>query len=347
MKKYYSFLLILCCFLFSACSTDLMVIGNYKETMIVYGLLNQSQTKQYIRINKAFLGEGNALLFAKEKDSTQFVNSLDVRLIRLIDRDTVILKPDNSIPKEEGVFYSGDQTNAIYSFDFTVKHALNPNSKYSLLVTNTSTGVTATATTSLVNNFEITNPSGGSASYLFTPKNELSRFFVDWSSHRSARMYQLIIRLIYDDYVTVNGVKDTLTKSLDWAFPSRTTSGGDNEKLTADFSAVEYLQFIGGNLKTYPELNYRRAASMHIVIVAGGEELSTYIEVNKPSTSIVQDKPIYTNIQNGYGVFSGRYYKPPYVLTIGKTKDFDSLTCGRYTKKLKFLNADGTFPPCF
>lgn len=348
MKKYYSFLLFLCCILFSACSTDLVVIGDYKETMIVYGLLDQTQPKQYIRVNKAFLGEGNALIFAKEKDSTQFINALDVRLKRLSDGKEYILKPDNTIQKMDGLFYSGDQTNAIYSFASTGPDALNANSKYALSVTNTSTGVTATATTSLVNSFEITNPSGGTGTFLFTPKNETARFYVDWLSSRTAKMYQLIIRLNYDDYVTVNGVKDTITKQLDWALPAHVTTGADGEKLSNDISTVDYLQFIGNHLSTYPELNYRRATSMHLVIVAGGEELSTFIEVNKPSTTIVQDKPIYTNIQNGYGVFSGRYYKPPYVVSIGKiTKDFDSLACGRFTRKLKFLKEDGTFPPCF
>lgn len=348
MKKYYSFLFILCCVLFSACSTDIEVIGDYKETMIVYGLLDQTQPKQYIRVNKAFLGEGNALIFAKEKDSTQFINALDVRLKRLSDGKEYILKPDNSIQKMDGLFYSGDQTNAIYSFASTGADALNATSKYTVSVTNTSTGVTATATTSLVNNFDITNPSGASGTFLFTPKNESARFYVEWVSNRTAKMYQLIIRLNYDDYVTVNGVKDTLTKSVDWALPAHTTAGGDGEKLGDNFSTIDYLQFLGSHLSTYPELDYRKATSMHLVIVAGGEELSTFIEVNKPSTSIVQDKPIYTNIQNGYGVFSGRYYRPPYLVTIGKiTKDFDSLTCGRFTRKLKFLKEDGTIPPCF
>ncbi len=50
---------------FSACSTKLDVTGNYKETMVVYGLLDQSQPKQYIKVNKAFLGEGNAFSYAQ------------------------------------------------------------------------------------------------------------------------------------------------------------------------------------------------------------------------------------------------------------------------------------------
>jgi hypothetical protein len=352
VKKHYSLLVIICCILFSACSTDLDVTGDYKETMIVYGLLDQTQPKQYIRVNKAFLGKGNALIFAKEKDSAQFVNALDVRLKRLSDGKEYILQPDKTILKQDGIFYSGDQTNAIYSFTSTGSDALNAASKYALTVTNTTTGTKATATTSLISNFEITLPSTttNSSSFSFTPKNEGSRFYVDWVSTKTAKMYQLIVRLNYKDYISVNGVKDSVVKQLDWPLPVHTTSGVDGEKMTNDFSRTEYLQYIGNNMKNYPELEYRKAINMHLIIVAGGEELTTFIEVNKPSSSVVQDKPIYTNIQNGYGVFSSRYYKPPFLLTLwgnNPAKELDSLTCGRFTRTLKFLSSDGTVPPCF
>jgi hypothetical protein len=32
------------------------------------------------------------------------------------------------------------------------------------------------------------------------------------------------------------------------------------------------------------------------------------MQVYEPSTSIVQEKPPYTNIENGIGIFSARYY---------------------------------------
>ena len=34
------------------------------------------------------------------------------------------------------------------------------------------------------------------------------------------------------------------------------------------------------------------------------------MQVYEPSTSIVQEKPEYTNIENGIGIFSARYWKP-------------------------------------
>ena len=43
--------------LFSSCESDLDINSKWEEVTVVFGLLDQSQEKQYIRINKAFLGK--------------------------------------------------------------------------------------------------------------------------------------------------------------------------------------------------------------------------------------------------------------------------------------------------
>ncbi len=133
MKKI-NYLAITLLVVISACSTDLSVIGEYKETMVIYGLLDQSQPKQYIKINKAFLGEGSALAYAQIKDSAQYVNSLNVVLKRIkngVELSSYTLSPDNTISKAPGTFYAPDQQNAIYSLT-TPSGTLNPDSDYQL-----------------------------------------------------------------------------------------------------------------------------------------------------------------------------------------------------------------------
>ena len=39
----------------------------------------------------------------------------------------------------------------------------------------------------------------------------------------------------------------------------------------------------------------------------GTQDLKTYIDVNEPITGIVQERPQFTNINNGIGLFSSRY----------------------------------------
>ena len=75
MKNYIKLVLFVAVFstLFS-CKNTLEVNAPWKETTVVYGLLNVHDTVQYIKINKAFLGNGNEMSFAKVADSINYGN---------------------------------------------------------------------------------------------------------------------------------------------------------------------------------------------------------------------------------------------------------------------------------
>jgi hypothetical protein len=329
--------------LFSACSTDLDVNGEWKETMVVYGLLDQAQPKQYIKINKAFLGEGNALEYAQIKDSVQYVNSLVVKLKRVSDGTEYTLSPDATKPKDAGTFFSTDQANAIYSAAVPIVTT----SQYQLIIRNSETGEEVTSQTPIVNDFTYSKPPASSTSFYFiVPSSDNYRFYVEWSSAKNARLYQMVVRFNYIDS-TVTGNDTTY---LDWIFPVKKTNGlSGGELLSYDFRGHDYLQYIGNKLCnscTQPtDLIARRALKTELLMYSAADDLSTFIDVNKPSTGIIQTKPEFTNINNGLGIFSARYSKAPYSRVLEKNT-LDSLACGRYTKRLKFLNFANALPAC-
>ena len=53
MKKMYLLLIVI---IIIGCDTDFDVNADWKETTVVYGLLDASLDTQYIRINKGYLG---------------------------------------------------------------------------------------------------------------------------------------------------------------------------------------------------------------------------------------------------------------------------------------------------
>ena len=57
---------------FSACSTEIEVNAEWKDVTVVFGLLDVSDTIQYIKISKAFLGEEDAFVMAQEPDSLYY-----------------------------------------------------------------------------------------------------------------------------------------------------------------------------------------------------------------------------------------------------------------------------------
>lgn len=339
MKKRIAYLLLVSTTLFSACSTDLAVIGDYKETIVVYGLLDQSQPKQYIKINKAFLGEGNAFGYAKVKDSTQFVNSLNVVLKSIkngVELNSYNLSPDNTILKAPGTFYAPDQTNAIYSFASTGGNTLNSDNEYKLIIKNNETGVEVSSQTSLITDFgNLTSPSSIAPSFnCIVSNNNNFQYQIRWQSGKNAKIYQVVIRLNYIDSTTSGNFQ----KQLDWIFPEQKTQGlAGGEVIKNDFTGQGFLQFIGNQLGDFSGLQGRRPENVDIIVIAGGDDLSTFIEVNKPSTGIVQEKPEFTNITNGLGILSSRYSKSSFSKPMA-FKTWDSLSCGQYTRDLKFSN---------
>ncbi|MES2592945.1 MAG: hypothetical protein V4608_13770 [Bacteroidota bacterium] len=341
MKNRINYIILASIALFSACSTDLEVIGDYKETMVVYGLLDQSQTKQYIKVNKAFLGEGGAFGYAQVKDSVQFSNSLNVVLKRLKTGAELNLTADNTIPKVPGVFYAPDQQNAIYSIS-TPAGFLTTDSDYQLIVKSNETGTTVSAQTSLLTDAVFTTPSPGSPFFGFILSSNASyQFPIRWTSGKNARLYQLIVRFNYIDSTSGGNI----TQRLDWVFPEQKTqklSGG--EQMKGDFQGQAFLKFVGNQLSDYSGLYARRALNAELILVAGGDDLNTFIEVNKPSTTIVQEKPEFTNITNGLGVFSSRYSKAPFSKPLAAIT-WDSLACGQYTADLRFLDHFGLACP--
>ena len=67
MKKLFLSLSVLAVVLgFNACSTDVDLYADYKDTPIIYGLLDASVDTNYIRINRAFSGSNENHIDATE-----------------------------------------------------------------------------------------------------------------------------------------------------------------------------------------------------------------------------------------------------------------------------------------
>src|ERR1041384_3099859 len=68
-----------------ACRNDLKLNAPYREMPSIYAVLNPDDTVQIIRINKVFLGEGDANVMAKVADSVNYgTDELTVTLTRSV-----------------------------------------------------------------------------------------------------------------------------------------------------------------------------------------------------------------------------------------------------------------------
>lgn len=322
-------------FLFSMCSTELDLLDDWTETTVVYGLLDQNQPKQYIRIQKAFLGPDNAFDMAQQYDSINYVTQLNVRMERLFGDgiDSVIyFQPDTVYNKQPGDFYA--PMYVIYSYPQSSTW-FSPSYRYRLVINNASTGHEVTSTTNVVESFDITYPAFGTIG--FASNNVNYRVELRWEPARNAMLYQVVMRFHYTE-VDIDSVY-TPRQTSDYVLGEVMASSSQVSYESLKFHPDDFYRFVGGNIDENDNVVWRRCDSVRFYVYACGEELYNYIAINGPSSSLVQEKPQYTNIDKGLGVYSARTStNNAYGLP---NQSVDSLSRGRFTCHLKFRDHNG------
>jgi len=286
-----------------SCEEEFEINAPYQDITVVYGLIDQADDSIFIKINKAFLGEGDVMEMAKIEDSSQYVTGLQAvieewnngSMVRSYSLDTITLSN-----KEGGTFYNP------YQIVYYTPYEPGENLQYRLKINIGEKEVTAS--TNLVNDFSITKPSAGSKFIQFKPDTEGE---VEWNSAAYGRRYEVIMRFKYKEVLFDD--PDTVYTYIDWGLgikKSKDTDGGDEMKIgynNSSFYTIIKDRIPYDDPGAEANVKERYTNDLDVIISVAAEELNTYMEVNEPSNSIVQDKPEYTNITNGIGIFSSRF----------------------------------------
>jgi hypothetical protein len=287
-----------------SCNKKLEVNADWRDITVVYGLLNQAEDTTYIKITKAFLGEGDAMMFAKIADSSIYPDKLDVRLEEwsgstlvktYTDFDTITRQKDQDTAS---VFYPG---NLVY---YKVTGHLNENNTFWLKIRHKKTGVVDSAVTKLVHNFEVVTPDPfiKLVDYL-----KGSNFTVQYYPAYGGKRYQLIIRFHYLEF---KGGLQT-EKTVNWAVFSDLQVTDpyviSTEPILNSFRGDLFYSALRSGIPYDPDVSERLARYVDYVFSVASEDLNTYMEATEPSLSIIQERPSFSNIFNGIGLFSSRY----------------------------------------
>ena len=307
--------------IFSSCSTDFELNAPYEIVPVVYGLLDQSKDTQFVKINRSFLGYGNNVDYAAINDCTHFENVVAVleeynEFGNLIDHDT--LKEFMVGNLQPGIFYEDSQK--IYYLE-TDNDSLKEENTYHLKVSVPDKGLNFDAETDLIKgswlNFKFQTilylaGSGFKVADvdLATTEDGYLEQTLRWTTAERGKRYELMLRLHYTE------VYNDLTeqeKYLEWNLGrqiSVSSSGG--EEMFKDVSGGSFFNFVETQLQNYENEDQvmKRVLGMdavEIILTAGNEDLNTYMQVNEPVTGIVTERPIFTNVNNGIGIFASKY----------------------------------------
>jgi hypothetical protein len=123
------------------------------------------------------------------------------------------------------------------------------------------------------------------------------------------RPVQLLIRFFYDEYLK-SDPKIKETKSIDWIVFNdvKTPDVPTTQPFDLYFPSDAFYSFVGSRIDTNSKVT-RAARYCDYIFSVAASDMNTYMEVNEPSLSLVQERPPFTNILNGIGLFSSRFNK--------------------------------------
>lgn len=330
MKKFSIGLLIAMCLGFWSCNNDLDILAPYKETCVVYGLINAADSAQFIRINRAFLGEQDAYVMAQHPDSFNYADILDVTFERWengFKKDSYLLERDSSHILEQGIF--ANTPNILYKTP--AGKLILENSDYKLIIHNRVTGQTTSSESVALNNIDVTVPIVFPGSTITVPLYNTVPYTVKFHTNNEAVVYNVTIKFNYTEFPN-NDPSNYVYKTVDWSLGDLSNS---SPTIDVELPGDDLFELLGSSIPVDNSVN-RRFASLTFVFTSAAADFYTYMQVNQPPSGLVQSIPDYTNIVNGKGVFSSRYIKR----IEGGNLDFkslDSLKNGRFTQKLRFI----------
>ncbi len=326
MSRYISTLLAVIFILsLTSCETDFNPNADPKDITVVYGLLNQRDTFTYLKINKAFLGNASAYEMAQNEDFSSYGTDLDVNMDELLNGSvtkTYHFDTTTIYNKEPGIFYAPQQVLykcKTYNPESPINDSLKSDRVYNLIIKNKKTGKIISANTTLVDKFSIRRPSENTSSIEFVlPTSTIpGKAKIEWLSARGGKRYQVTMCIHY--FESKNGsLNEPKNLLVNLGTQTRKSFEGNTE-MELEYLGLTYYESLKNNLvwSTTANTITRTPGIIEFVISVASDDLSTYIEVNEPSNSIVQVRPEFTNISNGIGIFSSRFNTQARKLNLG------------------------------
>lgn len=320
-------------FLISACDNEVDLTSDFKDIPIVYGILNQQDSIHYIRIQKAFLPEDgeSALDVALNPDSLYYDN-LSVSLEQVDDGTTFTLErvdgADEGFNKGEGVF--ANRPNYLYKLDLSGGDGLEIEKEYMLIINRGDNLPLVTASTQIVGEANFTTP------FQVGQLNIRYRGFdVTWRKAPAAAFYDLKMEIFYEeeDPASPGTFRE---KSVIWPIRNNIVPGSSSQAVNYEFEGESFFQFLGAALDDNQGFA-RDFESIDFILDSGGPDIFEYINIGQANTGITSSQvvPTYTNLSEGFGLFSSRTRIRYEGFTL-RPEALDSLANGIYTRDLGF-----------
>ena len=345
----------------SSCTTDVDLTAPYKSIPVVFGLLDAEIDTQWVRINRTWLGDGDQTQVAQIADSSEYdparlhaqfvevINGIDGRVFEL--NDTLLHdKEDN------GVFFAPEHRAYFVSTRSQDGDDLNPNASYRLeIVIDDTTEVEASTNMIALGLGNITQPPMGidnlkmGFASVGTTNVTYPDYTFKWSTTPGAARYDAAIRVHFmenywaDDFHTI--LDSSKYRTMEIPIGSLSPNDDDGgEQLSKIFGGSTFYSTLSTrlekNIRITRELgiwdeDVQISRAFDFLLIVANDQLAIYLDINSPVTGIIQDRPEYSNIDGGLGLWASRTVQG--VFGLGYTTDtIEHLQEGDETAELNF-----------
>jgi hypothetical protein len=313
--------------LWTSCKEDIDFSGDYAVAPVIIGLLDASDSLQYIKVMRTFGGSNNSVEVAQIEDSNYFAQAdvvveewrkngttQQLELARSWTLQEVTLT--NKVP---GAFFAPNQK--VYRFDATAPTLVTPaySSIANSLLSNLATykmkatlnggEIVVNGSTELVSGVAITSPSNlGSLSFISNVNGQkvYSSATVK-ANNGDAKVMDCRLKIYINEYFNGTPVE----KAIEWKIDEYTGTEVSGASSSFSLSGFNFYTVIKNGVTNDPTINKRELNKIVITVTGGTNELSQYILVNEPTSSLAQSKPLFTNLirtdgKKVIGIFSSR-----------------------------------------
>ena len=309
-----------------SCSNDFDLVESKVEVPVVYAIMNQADTAQYFRVERAFVDPNvSGFVLAQRPDSLYYPNA-QVSVSQIRNGNVIATYQFQEVdgetegyPRQDGLFAT--VPNKLYKFR-TSQMNLNTTDIYRLNVRIGEDKV-ITAETRALGNSNSSRPTMSSALDLI----EGNVFRLSWSAGANAALYGVSFDIKISE-VNTNG--QVINKTLTWR-PLTST-----DKLANEIDGTQFYTFLAANLST-ENISARFLNGIDYKITAVGQEFAQIATVAQANLGITSsgEVPTYTNLSEGRGIFTSRQVSQ--LLDRQLTpRALDSLRNGRITRALRF-----------
>lgn len=324
----------------AGCKNDIELNAPYKEYPSIYAVLNPNENIQTIRINKVFLGEGDANVMAKVADSVNYAaGDLLVTMIGVETNTSTgsVLSSraytfsESMVQTAPGAFSTSQRVYVCPDKLIPTVSGSGVGVSYTLTVKNLKTGNEFKAKTKAVTPIRISgftplcsppypvaatnankdNPDVFVTFYSLTaPKTTYNiRFYPN-----EAVVYQPVLRFHF--YDSLPGTK--IDRFIDYPFGNLdiykdkpSTSAGFKGTIGSQFFQEDVFSALGVAIKKLGLDNQvlgRRFVKLEAIVYSSTQDYFDYLEFAKPSLNISQNKPLYSNFEKeaAIGIFTMR-----------------------------------------